>query len=113
MEFKSFIEEEFFASLLKGLKWIPLNKLDIKEFWQNDGDLLDRWKIESPKELHKAILQIPLEDSIGLRGFKKETLELYNSFDIWLKERYKVQVVDFIDYSKGTIYLIKPITSIL
>lgn len=116
MKFKCWIENvdenTFFLQLVnvaKTKQWIALNRREAREFWENDGDLVDRWKIESPTELHKVQLVIPVDHVNGLKSFQETIVELYNSFDIWLKETYKMNVVDFIDYDKGIVVLIKPI----
>ena len=98
---------DFFLSLVKTAhNWQPLNKEEEKEFEIFDGDLLDRWNLTT-KQLHKAKLTIPEEHAIGLKNNQEYYIELYNSFDIWLKELYKMNVIDFVDYETGEVYLIK------
>lgn len=105
-------QDSFFESLLntiKNKKWIALTKQEQKNFFQNDSDLLDRWEVKSPKELHKVQLTIPAEHINQLKTFNDQILEIYNLFDIWLKDKYQTNIVDFIDYQKGEIFLIKPV----
>ncbi len=107
MDFKTY---ELFTSLVSSAKiWVPLTKREAREFWQNEGDLVEHWGISSPRELHKSQLSIPPEHALGLKSFEEEIVELYNFFDIWLKEKYKMNVVDFIDYDGGIVVLIKPV----
>lgn len=116
MDFKKWFmdsdEDAFFLSLVNAAKnkqWIPLTRREGREFWQNDGDLVERWEITSPAELHKVHLTIPVEHMVGLKNLQEPIVELYNSFDIWLKNNYHMNVVDFIDYDNGVVVLIKPI----
>jgi hypothetical protein len=109
---KTMNQDSFFESLLntiKNKKWIALTKQEQKNFFQNDSDLLDRWEVKSPKELHKVQLTIPAEHINQLKTFNDQILEIYNLFDIWLKDKYQTNIVDFIDYQKGEIFLIKPV----
>jgi len=103
-------DNEFFSSLVNDAKnWIPLSDREAKEFWQNETDLVDRWNITEPEELHKVKLEIPLDHIQKLKNYDDSIVDFYNSFDIWLKNKYKMDVVDFIDYDSGVVYLIKPI----
>lgn len=54
-------------------------------------------------------LQIADERTSSLMSFDDETIELFNSFDIFLKSKQKhpYQIIDFIDYESGTIYILK------
>ena len=103
-------DNKFFLSLVDDAKhWIPLSDREAKEFWQNETDLVDRWGIEAPQELHKVKLEVPLDHIEKLKNYDDSIVNFYNSFDIWLKNKYKMDVVDFIDYDSGVVYLIKPI----
>ena len=104
------IDNEFFSSLVDNAKhWIPLNDREAEEFWQNETDLVDRWDISSPEELHKVKLKTPVDHIEKLKNYDDSIVDFYNSFDIWLKNKYKMDIIDFIDYDSGVVYLIKPI----
>ena len=103
-------DNEFFLSLVDNAKhWIPLNDREAEEFWQNETDLVDRWDISSPEELHKVKLKTPVDHIEKLKNYDDSIVDFYNSFDIWLKNKYKMDIIDFIDYDSGVVYLIKPI----
>ena len=63
-------DNKFFLSLVDDAKhWIPLSDREAKEFWQNETDLVDRWGIEAPQELHKVKLEVPLDHIEKLKNY--------------------------------------------
>jgi len=55
------------------------------------------------------ILNLNKNDQKGLIEFNEDTIEKFNDFDIKLKsmDKYPFQKLDFIDYEKGIVYIIK------
>jgi len=55
------------------------------------------------------ILNLNKNDQKGLIEFNEDTIEKFNDFDIQLKsmDKYPFQKLDFIDYEKGIVYIIK------
>jgi hypothetical protein len=55
------------------------------------------------------MLNLNNNDQKGLIEFNEDTIEKFNDFDIQLKsmDKYPFQKLDFIDYEKGIVYIIK------
>lgn len=55
------------------------------------------------------ILDISNEDKTGLMSNSEETVEKFNKFDLELKknQEYPFDTLDFIDYEKGVVYIIR------
>jgi hypothetical protein len=95
MKYINQIDSLTFTEISKDVwETIQLEGLD-EEF---DGFLKSQWSM--------AELVISEEDKDGLIKFNKDTVEFFNLFDIHLKENY-TNLIDFIDYDKGNIKIIK------
>jgi len=80
----------------------------------------DEWEtlnIEGLSEEHNlfdkddwVIAELPIskEDKEGLMNFEDWALEKFNMFDIQLKDKYDVKLIDLIDYDQGTLHIVKP-----
>src|SRR3954470_8923562 len=72
-----------------------------------DEGLDDEQNAPERTQWQMAALPISKELSAKLVAFDDDTVELFNLFDIHLKERYNGKIVDLIDYDKGLVVLVK------
>jgi hypothetical protein len=54
-----------------------------------------------------TILPISPEEANNLRAFEDTAIELFNSFDIALKEHYDGALIDLIDYDTGIVHIVR------
>ncbi len=56
-----------------------------------------------------VMARLPLNDEMvaGLQNFDDFYIEAFNAFDIVLKERFEMSIIDLIDYDAGTVTLVK------
>jgi hypothetical protein len=61
------------------------------------------------EDFEYLILNISEQDKIGLMKMDEQTVEKFSEFDLKLKERgeYPYDTLDFIDYDKGIVYIIR------
>lgn len=53
-------------------------------------------------------LKLPKNISTKLKQYDPTIINLFNKFDILLKNKYSMKYIDLIDYDKGTIIIITP-----
>jgi hypothetical protein len=52
-------------------------------------------------------LKLKKEDKEGLMNMKRQTIEEFNRFDIALKDKYRLGLIDLIDYEHGRIFIVR------
>lgn len=73
-------------------------------------DLIEMYNYDYTKnDFEYSELQLDLNDKMGLKTFVEDVINKFNSFDILLKDSQNgyPKIVDFIDYDKGIVYIIK------
>jgi hypothetical protein len=93
-----------YLRLIPTLEWLPVNK----NTWNTiqDEGLDEEQESYSHTDWVMAKLPISEQDKIKLIEFDTDTIEEFNRFDIALKNMYP-GLVDFIDYDKGTVTIVK------
>lgn len=89
---------------VESLEFIPVS-IKTWEDIQHEG--LDEEFSSHKDNFKEAKLIILDEDKKGLMLLKEETIELFNQFDIALKENYSMKYIDFVDYNSGHVKIIK------
>lgn len=117
--YKLFIYEELNTSIRK-YYWM---QIEDKNDWKSItdtlyNDILEEGWIEELKYVYNEVnkedfsylsLDLIDEDKKGLMEFDDNILEDFNDFDIEIKDKqkYPFNMIDFIDYEKGIVYIIK------
>ena len=79
------------------------------ETWETiiDEGLDDETCMFYRKSWYQATLEISEDDSKKLITLDPDTLNKFNEFDIELKNKYSMKIIDLIDYTSGTVILVK------
>jgi hypothetical protein len=93
-----------YLKLVPALQWSNVNR-STWETIQDEG-LDEEFDIYDRTQWQMAALPISRNDSANLMVFDNATVEDFNIFDIGLKGTYN-NIIDFIDYDKGTVTLVK------
>lgn len=96
--------EEFFNQI-KNKKYKEIDS-NIFETIQYEG-LDEEFDVFNQNDWEFIELELNQEQIVGLKKFEKETVELFNLFDIKLKENFKKHI-DLIDYDNGIIRIVRP-----
>lgn len=97
---------------LKKLVFKPITNFLFNEI-EEEGfvdDLIEIYEHDYNKfDFEYSELQLDINDKIGLKSFEDEVVNKFNQFDILLKDSQSgyPKIVDFIDYNKGIVYIIK------
>jgi hypothetical protein len=54
-----------------------------------------------------ALLPVSLSEANDMRGYEDTAIELFNAFDIALKEHYAGQLIDLVDYDSGIVNIVR------
>jgi hypothetical protein len=68
---------------------------------------LEKWNVDVNR-VYKSKLQILNDMKEGLKNYEDTIVDFFNLFDIWIKEKYEGNLICFIDYIAGEVFLIKP-----
>lgn len=78
--------------------WVSMEYEGLNEEY-DEGNFLDNWVV--------GFLKISEKDKEGLIKLDTETVEKFNDFDIELKEKYNLKIIDLIDYNIGRVLIVK------
>ena len=100
---------QFYLDQIPTLHWVFINN-EVWETIEIEGINTEQNIPTKKKDWVMAMLQLtPEHKSLLLGAFDSDgsIIEQFNRFDIALKEKYHNDIVDLIDYDKGTVILVK------
>lgn len=92
---------------LNKIEELHFNSLS-NETWETiqDEGIDEELDLYDKKFYKESFLILDNEDKENLIKFNKDTIEMFNLFDIKLKEKYNLKYIDFINYELGSIKII-------
>jgi hypothetical protein len=90
------------------LKFKPITPKLFKTIqWDGLDEETGKYK---PSQWKFTELKLSVTDKKGLINLSPDQIEKFNNFDIELKNKYKLKLIDLIDYSEGRVFIVGYIT---